>query len=161
MDVVISSITSFFTDFFGNYMLVSAMIAWFAAQVIKIFTHLFQTKKLNLRNMLFSTGGMPSSHSATVLALAVSSGLKYGFDSAVFAICAILAMVVMIDATGVRYETGKQAILLNKITKKIFSGDAEQMNAGLKELVGHTPLQVIMGALLGIVVASVMAFFML
>lgn len=150
MDIVISSLKAFF----GNYMLVSAMIAWFAAQLIKIFTNLFQTKKLNLRNMLFSTGGMPSSHSSTVLALATSAALKYGFDSPAFAICAILSMVVMIDASGVRYETGKQAVLLNKITEKLFSGDVEQVNTGLKELVGHTPLQVAMGALLGVAVGA-------
>lgn len=157
MDIVIKSIK----DFFGNYMLVSGILAWFIAQVIKIIINLFQTKKLNLKNMLFSTGGMPSSHSATVVALTVSAAVKYGLDSAPFAICAILSMVVMIDASGVRYETGKQAVLLNKITAKIFSGDSEQVNTGLKELVGHTPLQVLMGALLGLVVGIASSFVLL
>lgn len=157
MDIVIESIKALF----ANYMLVSGMIAWFAAQLIKIIINLVQTKKLSIRKMLFSTGGMPSSHSSTVVALTVSAALKYGFDSAPFAICAILAMVVMIDASGVRYETGKQAILLNKITAKLFSGDTEQVNTGLKELVGHTPLQVFMGALLGFVVGAACSLFLL
>ena len=147
-------------DFFNNYMLVSAMLGWLIAQVIKIFTGLYQNRNMKLTTILFSTGGMPSSHSATVLALTTSAALKYGFDSPTFAICAILSMVVMIDASGVRYETGKQAILLNKITKEIFSGDPELMNSGLKELVGHTPLQVFMGALLGIGVGTAMFFIM-
>ena len=157
MDIVIKSVR----DFFGNYMLICGIIAWFSAQAIKIIINLFETKKLTLRKMLFSTGGMPSSHSATVVALTVSAALKYGFDSAPFAICAILAMVVMIDASGVRYETGKQAVLLNKITAKLFSGDSEQINTGLKELVGHTPLQVFMGALLGFVVGVICSLVML
>ena len=115
---------------------------------------------MSLKNILFSTGGMPSSHSATVLALTIAAALEYGLGSSAFAICAILSMVVMIDASGVRYETGKQAVLLNKITREIFSGDPELMNSGLKELVGHTPLQVAMGALLGAVVGIAMYFVM-
>ena len=148
------------SDFFKNYMLVSAMLGWLIAQVIKIFTGLYQNRNIKLTTILFSTGGMPSSHSATVLALTTSAALRYGFDSPIFAVCAILSMVVMIDASGVRYETGKQAVLLNKITKEIFSGDPELMNIGLKELVGHTPLQVFMGALLGIGVGTAMFFIM-
>ncbi len=156
MNIVLESLK----DFFGNYMLMSAMLGWLIAQVIKIFTGLYQNGKMSVTKILFSSGGMPSSHSATVLALTTSAGLRYGFDSPVFAICAILSMIVMIDASGVRYETGKQSALLNKITKEIFSGDHELMNIGLKELVGHTPLQVFMGALLGIGVGAAMFFIM-
>ena len=147
-----------FKDFFTNYLLVSAMIGWLIAQIIKIFTGLYQNKNMSLVKILFSTGGMPSSHSATVLALTTAAGLQEGFGSPAFAICAILSMVVMIDASGVRYETGKQAVLLNKITKEIFSGKPELMNSGLKELVGHTPFQVVMGALLGIGVGVALFF---
>ena len=147
-------------DFFDNYMLVSAMLGWLLAQIIKIFTGMYQNRKMTLRQILFSTGGMPSSHSATVLALTTAAALQYGFGSSAFAICAILSMVVMIDASGVRYETGKQAVLLNRITKEIFSGDPELMNSGLKELVGHTPLQVFMGAMLGIAVGATLYFVM-
>ena len=147
-----------FKYFFTNYLLVSAMIGWLIAQIIKIFTGLYQNKNMSLVKILFSTGGMPSSHSATVLALTTAAGLQEGFGSPAFAICAILSMVVMIDASGVRYETGKQAVLLNKITKEIFSGKPELMNSGLKELVGHTPFQVVMGALLGIGVGVALFF---
>lgn len=156
MNVVLNG----FKDFFTNYLLVSAMIGWFSAQIIKIFTGLYQDRKKSLRAILFSTGGMPSSHSSTVLALTTAAGLQEGFGSPIFAVCAILSMVVMIDASGVRYETGKQAVLLNKITKEIFSGKPELMNSGLKELVGHTPLQVFMGALLGIGIGIGMFFVM-
>ncbi len=103
---------------------------------------------------------MPSSHAAAVVALATAVGLSQGFDSAVFACCGVLAVIVMIDASGVRYETGKQAKILNRITKELFSGKAEEINTGLKELVGHTPFQVLMGFLLGIVVAAIMFFVM-
>lgn len=148
-------------DFFGNYMLVSAMLGWFIAQIIKIFTGLYQNRKMSLSKILFSTGGMPSSHSATVLALTTAAAMQYGFGSAAFAICAILSMVVMIDASGVRYETGKQAVILNRITQEIFSGDPDLMNFGLKELVGHTPFQVAMGALLGVAIGVALFFVML
>ena len=86
---------------------------------------------------------------------------QHGVGSPIFAVCAILAVIVINDAVGVRYETGKQAVLLNKITKKIFSGDGEHKHNILKELVGHTPLQAIMGALLGVGVAIAMYFIML
>lgn len=156
MDIVINAIK----NFFGNYMLVSSMLAWLAAQIIKIFTGLYKDGRMSLKDILFSTGGMPSSHSASVVALTVAAALGYGLGSPAFAISAVLSMVVMIDASGVRYETGKQAVLLNKITKEIFSGDPELMNSGLKELVGHTPLQVLMGALLGGAVGTAMYFVM-
>lgn len=155
MNVVLEQIKAFFC----NYLLMSAVVAWLMAQIIKIFTGLYQHEgKLTLRKILFSTGGMPSSHSASVLALAVAAGLKEGFGSPFFAIAAVLSIIVMIDASGVRYETGKQAVFLNKIAKEIFSGNPELVNVGFKELVGHTPLQVFMGALLGIAVAIGMYF---
>ena len=146
-------------DFSCNYYLMSAIVAWIVAQIIKIFTGLYQHDgKLTLRKLLFSTGGMPSSHSSSVLALTVAAGIQYGLGSAFFAISAVLSMIVMIDASGVRYETGKQAVFLNKVAKEIFSGNPELMNVGFKELVGHTPLQVFMGAVLGVVVAIGMSF---
>ncbi len=156
MDVLITG----FKSLFSNYMLVSAMLSWLAAQIIKIFTGLYQSKQMSITNILFGTGGMPSSHSASVLGLTTAAAIKYGLGSPYFAICAILSVVVMIDASGVRYETGKQAVLLNKITKEIFSGKPELMNSGLKELVGHTPFQVIMGALLGLAVGISLSFVM-
>lgn len=154
MEAVIDSIN----DFFGNYLLISAMCAWFSAQIIKIFTGVFKNRKINLQILLFSTGGMPSSHSASVTALATSSALKYGFSSPYFAISAILAIIVMIDASGVRYETGKQATIINKIVDELFSGKKEDINLGLKELVGHTPFQVFVGAVLGVAIAVLLYF---
>ena len=157
MDVIVNG----FKSLFENYMLVSAMLSWLVAQIIKIFTGLYQSKQMSLTNILFGTGGMPSSHSASVLGLTTASAIQYGFGSPYFAICTILSIVVMIDASGVRYETGKLAVLLNKITKEIFSGNPELMNSGLKELVGHTPFQVLMGALLGLGVGITLSFVML
>lgn len=154
MDIVFQSIK----DFFGNYLLMSAAVAWLVAQIIKIFTGAFQNRKMSLKVLLFSTGGMPSSHAAAVVALATSAGLRYGFGSAIFAACGVLSVIVMIDASGVRYETGKQATIINRITKELFSGKMDDVNTGLKELVGHTPFQVFMGFFLGIGVAVLMFF---
>lgn len=136
------------------------MVAWLSAQVIKIFTGAFQNRKFSLKALLFSSGGMPSSHAAAVVALAVAAGLSQGFGSPVFAACGVFSIIVMIDASGVRYETGKQAQIINRINEKLFSGDIEMMNTGLKELVGHTPFQVFMGFLLGVAIAVLMFFVM-
>lgn len=143
----------FIRDLFHNYVLISAALGWFSAQILKILSGWITTKKLNI-GMLFSNGGMPSSHSATVLALATACIIQEGVGSPYFAIAAVVAMIVMNDAFGVRYETGKQATIINRITKELFSGE---FNTSLKELVGHTPFQVLMGALLGIFVAIVYA----
>ena len=141
-------------DFFGNYLLVSAILGWMIAQFLKMFTGLLTNRKFSIR-LMFSNGGMPSSHSSTVLALCTACAIQEGFASPAFAISAILAVIVMNDASGVRYETGEQAKIINRIAKELFSGKEEEFNTGLKELVGHTPFQVLMGALLGIVIAVV------
>ena len=151
---------SYIKDFFSNYVLMSAVVAWFSAQVIKVIIDLFQKERPSLLKIFFSTGGMPSSHSSSVVALCIACAIGEGLSSPYFAITLVLAGVVMIDASGVRYETGKQAQLLNKITRELFQGNAEEFNLGLKELVGHTPFQVMMGAMLGIVVAIAMGFAM-
>ena len=147
-------------DLVSNYVLVSAFFGWFFAQLIKIIIAIFDKDTRGLLNILFSTGGMPSSHSAAVTALSFACGIQEGLGSAIFAVSFILAGVVIIDASGVRYETGKQSKLLNKISKQLFSKDDEEFEAGLKELVGHTPFQVLMGVLLGAAVAIVNAFIM-
>lgn len=144
-------------DFIDNYLLISAIVGWFSAQVIKIIIECFDKTERTLLEVLFSTGGMPSSHSSTVVALCVASGIQHGLGSGMFAVTAILAMIVMVDASGVRYEAGKHAKLLNKITKELFSGKPDEVDGALKELVGHTSFQVIMGALLGAVVAVLLA----
>lgn len=140
---------------FSNYPLVSAGIGWCLAQILKIFTNLFQTKSLDIK-MLISSGGMPSSHSATVAALTIACALQHGLMSTEFGIAFVLAAVVMRDAAGVRWETGEQAKLINKMMNEIFSGKPEEINSGLKELVGHTPFQVIVGAVLGVLIAFAM-----
>ena len=148
-------------DFFSNYVLMSAIVGWFIAQLIKVIIGFFDKDTRSSFKVLFSTGGMPSSHSSAVVALCFASGIYEGLASPVFAVTLVLAGVVMIDASGVRYETGKQAKILNKIMKELFkSTKPEDVNTKLKELVGHTPLQVFMGAILGAVVAFGMAFAM-
>ena len=144
-----------FDAFISNYPLLVAGAAWCIAQVLKIFTNLIQTHRVDL-NMLFASGGMPSSHSATVCALTTACAVKYGFASPALAISLVFSAIVMRDAAGVRWETGEQAKLINKMMRELFSGDPEEIDTGLKELVGHTPFQVAIGALLGIAIALLM-----
>ncbi len=145
-------------DFAGNYIIMSAIISWILAQIIKVFTAMFQKKKIDLKRIMFCSGGMPSSHSASIVSVAVACGLKEGFGSAIFAVAAVISIIVMIDASGVRYETGRQGFFLNKIAKYIFAETPEELDMGFKEIVGHTPFQVTMGALLGGAISIIMYF---
>jgi acid phosphatase family membrane protein YuiD len=149
-------------EFFGNYMLMSAICGWLGAQIIKVFTGMFKERSFNIATLLFSTGGMPSSHAAAVVALATAAGLSQGFGSPIFAVCGVLSVIVMIDASGVRYETGRQAKILNKLIVELFSPEntPKEFNTKLKELVGHTPIQVAMGAVFGVLAAIILAIFM-
>lgn len=140
---------------FTNKILIAAVLGWLVAQVLKTFIHLYFTKSFDAERLIGS-GGMPSSHSATVCALSTASGINHGLHSFEFAVTTIFAIVVMYDAIGVRRETGIQAKILNEMmeifdemNKKISTQDK------LKELVGHTPLQVLAGAVLGIVIAFI------
>ena len=152
MDKILDALKAFF----GNYMLVSAIIGWFTAQIIKVFTNLFVKKEFDIK-MLFSNGGMPSSHSSTVLALATAAAVHMGFNSPIFAVSGVLAVFVMNDAFGVRWQAGVQAQIINKMVMELFS-NKEEFDVKLKEIIGHTPFQVFMGALLGMVIAIVYAF---
>ena len=145
-------------EFFSNYLLISALSGWIVAQILKVFTGMFSKEKFSLTRLLFSNGGMPSSHSATVMALSTSALLEMGIASPIFAICMILSIIVMNDAVGVRQETGKQSKVINQIMRRMTTGKPEDVETGLKELVGHTPLQVIMGAITGVCVAIVLGF---
>ena len=142
-----------FSQIIGNRIIQTGAAAWVCSQVIKLIIHLILNKKV-VWERLFGDGGMPSSHSATVSSVAVKTGLLCGWDSPVFALAAILAIIVMHDAMGVRLETGKQAKAINEIIEHLIS--EEDMSFGpdqaLKEFVGHTPLQVAGGCLLGIIV---------
>ena len=139
----------------SNQVLISAALGWLVAQFLKTMIDIWYNKSFS-PDRLWGSGGMPSSQSATVCALATSSALKHGFAGFEFAVTFIFALVVMYDAMGVRRETGKQAKLLNMILENnIFEDNFEHFEERLKEFVGHTPLQVFMGAILGIVIAFV------
>ena len=139
--------------FFTNYIVMSAMTGWFTAQILKIFTRGFKQKKFDMANILFGTGGMPSSHSAAVMAVAVASGITFSPASFEFAIAGVLAMIVVRDAMGVRREVSKQAAIINKLVIDVINAESEEnREKRLKELVGHTPLQVWAGCAVGIIV---------
>lgn len=138
-----------------NQIFVSAALGWLVAQVLKTLIHLIITKQFVMERMV-GGGGMPSSHSATVCALATSTGIKYGGGSFEFAITAMVAIIVMYDAMGVRRETGKQGRVLNEMMEVLMNmGKQISAEERLKEFVGHTPLQVLMGAILGIIIAAI------
>ena len=145
--------------FFSNYVLISAICAWFVAQFLKVVVTLIKEREFKPKVLLFSLGGMPSSHSATVCALFTAAAIKCGFNSFEFAISAVLAMVVMTDAMGVRWQTGEQSKVINKIVKQLFGGNHEESATALKELVGHTPFQVLMGAIVGVATPFVTQLF--
>jgi uncharacterized protein len=136
-----------------NDVLAISILAGFTAQGMKLVLTFFQTGKLDLR-VLVQAGGMPSSHSALITALATGVGIKLGFDSVEFAIAAIMAFIVMYDAAGVRQAAGKQARILNKMIEDLFTEKPQYAEKRLKELLGHTPVQVIAGAVLGAVFMS-------
>ena len=137
-----------------NRILLAGLIGWGSAQILKTITFLVVNKKFEIER-LFGDGGMPSGHSATVTAVALSTGLECGFDSPVFAVAMIMAIVVMHDASGVRLETGKQAKAINDMMEFMqkIGGTRLTNEEKLKEFVGHTPLQVVMGGVLGVIVA--------
>jgi uncharacterized protein len=136
---------------FDNRILVASFIAWAIAQLTKTIYELIRYRELRL-NRLVSSGGMPSSHSALVMGLATATGRIAGFESAAFAISLVLAVIVMYDAAGVRRAVSIQVRILNQMIDEAFQGKpfAEKR---LRELIGHTPTQVIVGGLLGIGVA--------
>lgn len=140
-------------NLWNNHLLVNAMTAWITAQILKVIIYALMNQKLDIHR-LFGDGGMPSGHSATVTALAVTAGMECGLDSPIFAVSTILAIIVMHDAMGVRMEAGKHAKALNELLE-LFSSDLEN-EIKMKEFLGHTPLQVAFGALLGLVVALIL-----
>ena len=138
--------------FGGNLILSLSILAWAVALVSKFFVNLATSGDRDWRYLL-TGGGMPSSHSATVCACASSVAYFHGFGSTYFALAAVMAVVVMYDAFNVRQETGKQARVLNYMMEHWNQMEpAEIFDKALKELVGHTPLQVFMGGLLGVVI---------
>ena len=143
-----------------NRVLVTGIGTWVLAQVIKTIIYVIVNKELRLERLV-GDGGMPSCHSATVTSMAVTTGIICGFDSPSFAIAAIMAVVVMHDAMGVRLETGKQAAFLNMVIDAFVEYRpkeiplSEWQEKKFKEFVGHTPTQVVAGGILGLITALV------
>ena len=142
-----------------NFVLATAICASLLAQLIKVLLNLFIFHRF-IAERMWGAGGMPSSHSATVCAMTVACGRYVGVHSPVFAVAAVLAIIVMYDAMGVRRETGEQAKVLNRLLTTWMESGAENMpflaDKKLKEMVGHTPIEVLTGAALGIVLGFVM-----
>jgi uncharacterized protein len=141
-----------------NRVLLIALAACLLTQAMKLVVELVKNQKLNF-HVLVESGGMPSSHSALVTALAVDLGLTVGWDSPEFAIATIVAFVVMYDAAGVRQAAGLQARILNQIIDEFFEGKHDLAETRLKELLGHTPFQVIVGAIMGGIISCLTEWF--
>jgi len=139
-------------DIVTNKCLVVPFLLWLSIQIIKFITDFIINRKFNFKRLL-GAGGMPSSHSAVVTSLAVCMGKNYGFDSGIFALSMIMALVVMYDAAGVRRAAGKQARILNKIMENPELTTIE-VQEKLIEALGHTPVQVFVGAIIGIIAGA-------
>ncbi|XP_027336706.1 uncharacterized protein LOC113850377 isoform X1 [Abrus precatorius] len=155
----VASTTS--SSMFHNYPLISAIVAFAIAQSIKFFTAWYKERRWDPKQLVGS-GGMPSSHSATVTALAASIGFHEGFGGPLFATALVLACIVMYDATGVRLQAGRQAevrclvlLVLNQIVYELPAEHPLAESRPLRELLGHTPPQVIAGGLLGLITAVI------
>ena len=148
-----------FTDVAKNVVLMTALTAWFIAQVLKTITSIWKDKAFNAERLV-GAGGMPSSHTALVVSLASAAGYHDGFYSPLFAVTVVLASIVMYDAAGVRRAAGKQAKIINQLVREL-TVDHIIKDTRLKELLGHTPLEVLAGAVLGIVTAYIFHHFYL
>lgn len=137
-----------------NHVLLAALIGWFLAQALKIPIYYLVEGKWDWHRF-HGSGGMPSSHTSMVVAASIMLGALNGFDSAVFAAAVVFSSVVMYDATGVRRETGRQAVVINRILQDVLINGRPISNVELKELVGHKPIEVAAGALLGVAIAVV------
>lgn len=144
----------FFEQLAQNKILIVTITAWAVSCLLKGCIYALSNGRF-LLNRFFGSGGMPSSHSATVVSLAAATGLSQGFNSAYFSICVVLALVVMYDASGIRRAAGQHAKFINMIMDVIAEQDAEKKQTKLKEILGHTPLEVLAGAVLGAIIAAV------
>ncbi|MBN2149503.1 MAG: divergent PAP2 family protein [Anaerolineales bacterium] len=137
---------------FTNYILISGIIAWGLAQLIKVPLEYLQTHEWNW-SLLIGPGGMPSSHSALLIGITHATGLFEGYDSPLFALCVAVTMVVVYDATGIRRQAGKHAELINAMIRDLAAGHPLK-ESELKEVLGHTPLEVLGGIFLGLIIAQ-------
>lgn len=149
--VVLSELGNMLSSVIGNVNIKLAIIAMLIAQALKMVFYYWQHKKINFRVFVRSSG-MPSSHSAAVMALSTSIGINEGWNSAVYAVAIVFSCIVMYDAAGVRQAAGKQARVLNKIVDDLFSSKGLNEDR-LKEFIGHTSLEVVFGLILGMVIA--------
>lgn len=141
-------------DIFTNNILITSSYAWIIAQVLKVIFVFISKGKFDFKRLI-GAGGMPSSHSSFVVALSVSVGKTLGFDAPEFAICSVFSLIVMYDAAGVRRAAGKQARVLNAIMEDM-QNTGKVPEEKLKELIGHTPVEVIAGAIVGAITAIIM-----
>ena len=145
-------------EVFQNEALLASVTGWFVAQALKIPTYWLIDRQW-IWKRFFGSGGMPSSHTASMIALSMVIGFTEGFATPLFALSAMITSVVMYDATGVRRETGTQAVLINEIIKHVIVDGKPITNEELKELVGHTPLEVLGGKVVGLVVGALYLIF--
>lgn len=143
-------------QFFGNEVVITAIAAWALAQIIKTVTDIIISKRFEPEK-LFASGGMPSSHSSFVTSVTAMIGFSEGFDSNLFAVCFVMSMIVMYDAAGVRRAAGNQAKVINILIDELERNGAV-IDKQLKEILGHTPFEVVAGAILGILIAVFVKF---
>lgn len=144
----------------GYEVLLTGLLAAFIAQVLKFLLHLVVKKKIDFKQFT-TTGGMPSSHSAGVVGIATSVGIIEGFSSVIFSVAMGYALVVMYDAAGLRRASGRMASCLNKMMDDFYKHDVQSVGGKLKELLGHTPIEVFAGAIFGALYAYYMHFWVL
>ena len=137
-----------------NHVVFAALLGWFVAQALKIPIHYLVEKEWDWHRF-HGSGGMPSSHTSMVVSATIMLGALNGFNSPLFAVAAVFSSVVMYDATGVRRETGRQAVVINRILQDVLINGKPISDVELKELVGHKPIEVAAGAFLGIIIAVV------
>ncbi len=149
----------YLVDLFTNPILITSLASFLTSQIIKVFIHSIINKKFDIMR-LFGDGGMPSSHSAMVSSVATICGLIYGFGSSIFAVAATLAFIVCHDAKGVRREAGRHAVALNELIRAFsdLTKDKKITDVKLKEFVGHSPVQIAAGVVIGIANAFFMNF---
>jgi uncharacterized protein len=141
------------SDLGHNQILIISLVSWAVAQVLKVVVVLVQERRIAW-HFFITSGGMPSSHTSTVCALATAIAMTVGMASIYFSISVVLAVIVMYDAAGVRQSVGQQSAILNRIVKEMsFKITRSDVQKDLREFVGHTPFQVFIGAILGIVIA--------
>ena len=141
------------SDLLHNKVLIISVCSWAIAQILKVLVVLVQERRLAW-NYFVTSGGMPSSHAATVSAMTAAIAIVYGLGSVGFCISAVLAVIVMYDAAGVRQSVGQQSIIINRIVKEIqFKSPKDRIEHDLREFIGHTPFQVVVGAVLGVFIA--------